>query len=217
MMGLKTGLTTRECERLADHFERQLEALGLDWYPRDLPSQGGIDIIAQADWSRVNPAENLKALVRVEVLPLDSHTWSLGFRAVVLCALPNPYSDLFRCAIHEAAHILLWYERMRTTGNRFTPKDIRAFEKSKDHGKRFKLLDSKLLHRAMDLGFRGRGMVPDEVADLFEEKARHRGNGHQWGPPSRAQVVQVRSHRGNLCTLGRCGQGIWPTRDRTLF
>jgi hypothetical protein len=163
------SLTNHQRHRLGKHFENRLKEIGVDWNPGGQYA-GPVLILEQFEWPPVPTAPHgeVDGLVDVrEVLNKDG-TYRMEFRGFYLLFREGiTYSEMFRVAIHEGAHVMQWYERMKTTNNRFTKGDLENFSGS-NHGAEFERWDSCLLSKASKSGSGDSEPIPKEVADLFK-------------------------------------------------
>lgn len=161
-------LTDKQRGRLGKHLENRLSKIGVEWDPTGLPCAGPIKILEQEEWPPVLtlPQGQVDGLVDAKELLKDG-TYEMHFRGFYLLFYDGiTHAKLFKVAIHEGAHVIYWYERMRAAGNRFTSNDLNEIQQSM-HGREFELIELRLLGHAKNLGFGQCGDTPEDVADLF--------------------------------------------------
>ena len=158
--------TDEQQERLAGHFKKRLEKICPEWFPGSDFPKPEIHIIIELplDLDRCGRARWISCR-------LDDGRWWFGNFQIELQTQSLSYSQIFRTAIHEAAHTVVWCNRLRRCGYDFIK--FNNGPEYPSHGKQFKQTDRELLRRAQELGWRKRRVVPNEVADLFN---RHGGS-----------------------------------------
>ena len=154
-------------QRIDEHFTERLVAIAPELGSIDTTFWRSVQLIPWQCWSeRLGNAQAAITPVCLKETDGFFSILNLEFRLVngnVLRLLP--YSTLFRNAIHEAAHVVRWIEKIRDTGNRFKKEMI---EGDADHGSDFKRMDSLLTLRAKELGlWKPRMAAPDNVKNLL--------------------------------------------------